>query len=132
LKKIIFFLVLISLIMQPIYIKNVRAADDKFSIGVRAADDKFSIGLKAGINKLEGDWREPRFNPMGAFVLSYAPIPYFEIGAEVNYSLLRTNGGDGKDLEYVLKVATDNALALPLDHNKFESSSMPGKLEHAG
>ena len=117
-KKIIFFLVLISLIMQPIYIKNVRAADDKFS-----------IGLKAGINKLEGDWREPRFNPMGAFVLSYAPIPYFEIGAEVNYSLLRTNGGDGKDLEYVLMAAADNALALPLDHNKFESSSMPVEID---
>lgn len=112
-KKTIFLLVLISLIIQPVLTNSLTAADDKFG-----------IGIKGGFNKLEGDWSEPRFNPMGSFVLSYAPIPYFEIGAEVNYSLLRTQDGI-KDLQFVSKVAADNLLTLPLDHNKFETSSMP-------
>ena len=116
-KKNIFLIVLISLIVLPVHTKSLLAADDKFS-----------IGLKAGFNKLEGDWSEPRFNPMGSFVLSYAPIPYFEIGTEINYSLLRTQDGI-KDLQQVARVAGANSFALPLDHNKFETFSMPIELD---
>ena len=113
LKKNIILLVLISFMVQPIQTSKLFAAGDKFS-----------IGLKAGFNKLEGDWTEPRFNPMGSFVLSYAPIPYFEIGAEVNYSLLRTLDGI-KDLHSVPDPLDPDPMTKTIDPNKFETSSMP-------
>ncbi len=86
---------------------------------VNAADDKFTIGLKAGINKLEGDWTTPRFNPMGSFVVSYSPIAYFGIGAEVNYSSLATKK-ISPDLEQVPGA---------LDPNDFQTSAMPVELD---
>ena len=61
-----------------------------FATASRAAESKFTIGMKAGVNKLEGDWKYPRFNPMGSLVLSYSPMPYFGIGVEANYSSLMT------------------------------------------
>ncbi len=107
LKKAVFIIALVSLVIQSIQTKSLLAADDKFG-----------IGLKAGFNKLEGDWSQPRFNPMGSFAISYAPIPYFAIGAEINYSLLMTKDGI-KDLQFV---PVDS---LPRDPNKFQTSSMP-------
>ncbi|MDZ7369663.1 MAG: porin family protein [candidate division KSB1 bacterium] len=83
------------------------------------AEDKFGIGLKAGINKLEGDWKEPRFNSMGSFFLSYSPIPYFTVGAEVNSSILRTREKNlyflGNLLYYDPNAYTTSALPLELD-----------------
>jgi len=117
LKKAIFILALVSLLVQPI-----------FTNGLSAADDKFGVGFRAGFNKLEGDWTQPRFNPMGAFVLSYAPIPYFEIGTQVNYSLLKTLDSN-KDLQFVPDVADTDPITKNLDPNKFQTSSMPIEID---
>ncbi len=56
-----------------------------------AADSKIGIGFKGGISKLEGDWKKPALNPAGAFLLSYNPSPYFSLGGEIFYSLLKTS-----------------------------------------
>ncbi|MBN1480464.1 hypothetical protein EH223_20615 [candidate division KSB1 bacterium] len=108
-RRIVFILVLISFILQPIIANRVFAADDKFS-----------IGFKAGINKLEGDWKAPRFNPMGSLVFSYSPIPYFGIGAEINYSALMTKDKD--DLESVIVEPPPTG---DLNPNDFQTTAMP-------
>jgi len=56
-----------------------------------AADSKIGIGFKGGVSRLEGDWKKPILNPAGAFVLSYSPTPYFSVGGEIYYSLLKTS-----------------------------------------
>lgn len=105
----VFILVLISFFFHPIITNRAYAVDDKFS-----------IGLKAGINKLEGDWNAPRFNPMGSFVFSYSPIPYFGIGAELNYAALMTK--DKGDLE---RLHLELPVAGGLNPNDFQTTAMP-------
>jgi len=85
------------------------------------ADDKFGIGVKGGFNKLEGDWKEPRYNPMGSFTFSYHPIPYFGVGAEVNTSTLRTKS-------YADLISSVNDPAM-IDYNLFQVSSLPIELD---
>ncbi len=56
-----------------------------------AADSRIGIGFKGGISRLEGDWKKPVLDPAGAFVLSFSPSPYFSLGGEIFYSLLKTS-----------------------------------------
>ncbi len=84
-----------------------------------AADDKFGIGIKGGINKLEGDWKEPRFNPAASFLLSYSPVPFFSINAEVNSSTLRTR----ERPLYFLQNSQNN------DPDKYQTSALPLELD---
>lgn len=106
-KKTAFILVTITLAIEYL-----------FSPCLFAADDKFGIGIKGGFNKLEGDWKEPRFNPMGSFMVSYSPVPYFTMGMEVNTSVLRTR-------------EQPNGFLTPLenDPNKFSVSAMPIEMD---
>jgi len=115
LRKAVFILILVSLFIQPI-LKN----------SLFAAEDKFGIGLKAGVNKLEGDWKSPRFNPMGSLVMAYSPIPYFSIGLEVNYSTLMTK--ESADLSLLPPLQIPGATTEP-DVNKFQTISMPIELD---
>ncbi|MBN1464601.1 outer membrane beta-barrel protein [candidate division KSB1 bacterium] len=111
-RRAVFTLLVVSLFVQ-LLTKN----------SLHAADDKFGIGLKAGVNKLEGDWYTPRFNPMGSLLISYSPISYFAIGVEVNYSNLMTK--ESKDLHEV-------AHYLPVDQvdiNEFQTVAMPIELD---
>lgn len=45
----------------------------------------FGIGFKAGINRLEGDWKNPSFKPGVFGQLSYNLFDYLAIGAEGGY-----------------------------------------------
>ena len=57
-----------------------------------ASESKFGIGLKVGINKLEGDWQEPKLNPNGSLIVSYDFSPHIALNVELNASSLRTKG----------------------------------------
>ena len=117
-RKAVFSLVLVSLFIQPFMTKRADAADDKFG-----------IGLKAGVNKLEGDWKSPRFNPMGSLVMSYSPISYFAIGVEVNYSMLMTK--ESADLDQLAGFIPPAQLPIngEADPNKFQTTSLPVELD---
>jgi hypothetical protein len=109
LKKSAFVLVIITLVVNHFSTPQLLAADDKFG-----------FGIKGGFNKLEGDWKEPRFNPMGSFVISYAPLPYFSIGAEVNTSILRTRENPITFLPGSLG---------PIDPNLYQTTALPMELD---
>lgn len=96
-----------------------------FATDLRAADSKFTIGVKAGVNKLEGDWKYPRFNPMGSLVLSYSPMPYFGIGVEANYSSFMTKELV-PDLQEVSDPTTGVAATVPDD---FQTTAFPIELD---
>lgn len=109
LKKLALVLVTITLVV------NHFATPQLF-----AADDKFGFGIKGGVNKLEGDWKDARFNPMGSFAFSYAPLPYFSIGAEVNTSILRTRENPETFLPGSLR---------PIDPNLYLTTALPMELD---
>lgn len=92
-----------------------------FAPALRAAESKFTIGVKAGVNKLEGDWKYPRFNPMGSLVLSYSPMPFFGIGVEANYSSFMT-----KELYPDLQQVVDLQTGVPDD---FKTTAFPIELD---
>jgi len=98
-----------------------------FSKPLWATDYKIGVGFKAGINKLEGDWKTPRFNPMGAFVLSYAPVPYFTLATEVGYSNLLTKDAKYINPSYVVSDAyytSSLPIGLDLKFNFFPRASV--------
>ena len=107
----IYFLVLLSFLIMQLGTPT----------RVSAEDAKFSIGIKAGVNKLEGDWTEPRFNPMGSLVLSYSPIAYFGIGMEVNYSSLMT--------KQLVPDLSQVEAPLAIDPNKYQTTAMPIEID---
>lgn len=111
LKNILLVLVLVSFILQPCLPKQLFASDAKFG-----------VGLKVGANKLEGDWKSPRFNPTGSLVLSYYPIPYFSVGTEFSYSILRTT-------DDAIRVNPDAPQGPFVDSNLFQVSAMPIEMD---
>jgi len=113
----IFFLVLLSFLVVQLGLATRLSADDT----------KFSIGFKAGVNKLEGDWTEPRFNPMGSLVFSYSPIAYFGIGMEFNYSSLMTKQFSPDLLQ--VRDLSSTPMPTTLDPNKFQTTAMPIELD---
>ncbi len=110
LKRSAFILVLLSFFVHLCLASNLRAAESKFTVGV-----------KAGVNKLEGDWKYSRFNPMGSLVLNYSPMPYFGIGVEANYSSLMT-----KELVPDLQQVVDLQTGVPDD---FKTTAFPIELD---
>lgn len=117
LKRTAFILVLLSFFVQLCLATHLRAADSKFTIGV-----------KAGVNKLEGDWKYPRFNPMGALVISYAPMPYFGIGLEANYSSFMTKELV-PDLQEVKDPADPTGLTAASVPDDFKTTAFPIELD---
>ncbi|MBN1560747.1 hypothetical protein JW998_10885 [candidate division KSB1 bacterium] len=117
-RRAVFSLVVVSLLCQFLLKSNLYSADDKFT-----------IGLKAGVNKLEGDWKQPRFNPMGSLVLSYSPISYFAIGVEVNYSSLMTK--ESVDLHQAALYIPSTYLAAggQAVADEFQTTAMPIELD---
>ncbi len=116
-KKSVFIFVLLSFFVHLCFASHLRAAESKFTIGV-----------KAGVNKLEGDWKYPRFNPMGSLILSYSPMPYFGIGVEANYSSFMTKDVR-PDLEEVVDPVTGQT-AIYLDQpDDFKTTAFPIELD---
>ncbi|MBN1997537.1 porin family protein [candidate division KSB1 bacterium] len=81
-----------------------------------ANERPFNLGIKLGLNKLEGDWKEPKLNPQGSLYFSYDLVPYFGIGGELNYSILKTKS----DMERI------GAL---YDSEKFKVVSIPFEIK---
>ncbi len=81
------------------------------------ADERpFNLGIKTGVNKLEGDWKEPKINPQGSLCFSYDLVPFMALGGELNYSILKTKS----DMERIGDL---------YDSEKFKVVSIPFELK---
>ncbi len=72
-KKIVFLSIIIFCLFSSI---KVWAGGEQ---------SNFGIGLKAGLNRLEGDWKNPSFKPFVYGQLTYNLFEYLAIGVEGGY-----------------------------------------------
>ena len=80
-----------------------------------ASDGRLGIGLKMGVSKLEGDWKEARLNPAGAFSIRFRPLPYFSIGGNVYLSWLKTSGDAPRINPAFTESSKFQTLVLPVE-----------------
>jgi hypothetical protein len=57
---------------------------------VLATEKKIGIGIQAGINKLEGDWYEPKLNEAGGMSFSVHFNPFVSLGTNIQYAKLKS------------------------------------------
>lgn len=108
LKNIVFILVLLFFVDHLLFVVDRQ---------LFASEDKFGLGIKLGISKLEGDWREPKINPGGSFLMSYNPVPFFSIGSEFYYSNLKTKSDLARIYDGFADSHNFKTTVIPLDLN---------------
>lgn len=82
---------------------------------VSATEKKAGFGIQAGMNKLEGDWREPKLVPSGGISISFNPNPFFTIRAVGQFSRLKTRTDANRINPAFSNNADFHVLAVPAD-----------------